>query len=125
VDDENRVLLLRVTLPTGDTVWICPGGGIEPGEDDPVALARELAEEVGLTDFELGPHVCTRETQVGHVHRHYLVRCLNFEPACGDGQPDDEVIDEFRWWSASELREFGGRTWPRDLAELFTSVLAL
>ncbi|HRC56584.1 MAG: (deoxy)nucleoside triphosphate pyrophosphohydrolase [Myxococcales bacterium] len=53
-DDQQRILLTRrrpdQSLPN---FWEFPGGKIEPGESPEVALARELAEEIGVT-VELG-----------------------------------------------------------------------
>ncbi|HSX05690.1 MAG TPA: NUDIX hydrolase [Candidatus Saccharimonadales bacterium] len=44
-DKDGRVLLLR----EADGRWELPGGGLEHGEDPKAALAREVAEETGLT----------------------------------------------------------------------------
>jgi 8-oxo-dGTP diphosphatase len=51
----GRVLMVRERArgPTGRhdgaEYWVLPGGGVEPGEADEAALAREVREEVGLT----------------------------------------------------------------------------
>lgn len=87
LDDDNRVLLVRFDF--GDrVVWATPGGGIEEGESDEHAIRRELVEEAGLEDFELGPFVWTRTHYVplgsgrwdGQSERYYLVRTPPFEP---------------------------------------------
>lgn len=44
IDHEDRILLLRVLVDDGASVWITPGGGIEPGESPLEALERELVE---------------------------------------------------------------------------------
>ena len=44
---HGRILLCRHEKRSGD-VWLLPGGGVKSGESLIVALARELAEEVGI-----------------------------------------------------------------------------
>ena len=44
---HGRILLCRHAKRSGD-VWLLPGGGVKAGESLIVALARELAEEVGI-----------------------------------------------------------------------------
>lgn len=50
---DGRLLLLR---PAGRDDLKFPGGGVEPGEDDETALARELAEECGHLLVRISGH---------------------------------------------------------------------
>jgi 8-oxo-dGTP pyrophosphatase MutT (NUDIX family) len=106
VDGENRVLLAKWARPSdGARFWLCPGGAVEDGETDAQALAREVAEETGLTGAVAGAHVATWFWSNGYQHRFYIVRCENFVASTGPGHPDYEVFDEYRWWGADELDE--------------------
>jgi 8-oxo-dGTP diphosphatase len=45
---DGRIALVHVTTE-GFTPWFdLPGGALDPGEDDPAAVAREFGEETGL-----------------------------------------------------------------------------
>lgn len=60
LDRDDRVLLLRARDPVDAAKgwwWEIPGGGIEGGEASASAAARELYEETGLEDVEMGPCV--------------------------------------------------------------------
>ena len=119
VDPRDRTLLLRFVEPDGTTFWASPGGGLEPGETDADALARELAEECGLRDVELGPLLWTRERWFagmpgwgGQRERHYLVRTPSFDPAV-EVDLTAENVHELRWFALDELA--GVETAPRRL----------
>jgi TDG/mug DNA glycosylase family protein len=132
VDIDERVLLVRFEWPD-KSVWAPPGGGIDPGETAEQAIVRELAEECGLRDFELGPCIWTRTHWTadiigwgGQTERIYLVRCEPFEPA-PEWTPEqlaEEGVTEQRWFTRTEL--VGGvRIYaPRRLPELLRDLLA-
>lgn len=62
-DREGRVLLTKRTLDaTRPNAWEFPGGKVEPGETDAVALVRELDEELGVE--------CSVVRRVAHTTLH-------------------------------------------------------
>jgi len=129
LDPSDRVLMVRFEDELG-TWWSTPGGGVDPGESDEEALARELAEEVGLRDLELGPLIWTREHWLvnprkwgGQRERHYLVRTDAFEPAPSFTAAElaAEGVHEARWFTVDELESM--ITGPRTLAVLVRAVI--
>ena len=59
VDHLDRLLLFHGRDPANlsDVFWCPVGGGIEAGESPEQAAMREVREETGLSDLELGQHI--------------------------------------------------------------------
>jgi TDG/mug DNA glycosylase family protein len=114
VTPDGRILMLHYANEH-DEWWIPPGGGVDAGETDEQALRRELREELGLEDFEIGPLLFESKRWFllepgfgGQRNRVYLVRTRHF-PA--------RVVSEARdarWFTLEELDRERGRPWEYD-----------
>jgi double-stranded uracil-DNA glycosylase len=124
-DADGRVLLVRYRRPVGDeTWWGTPGGGIDPGESRETALRRELLEEVGLEDFDIGPQLYEHTGEfpwqrVLYRQRNttYLVRVHAHEPRATIDL-DAEGVVEIRWWTPDEIRRSTERFAPPNLPQI-------
>lgn len=128
LDEHGRTLLVQFRDDGGQVWWTTPGGGIDEGEDVEVALRRELAEELGLDDFELGPEIWTREHTFawrGDILRQreriWLVEIPHHEPAPRVDLAA-ELVADVRWWTPHELETTAETLVPRRLPELLRSL---
>jgi TDG/mug DNA glycosylase family protein len=125
LDSRGRTLLVRWLRPGGAPFWIGPGGGVEPGESDEAALHRELAEELGLVDRELGPCIWTREFLFPwqdrwwyQTERYHVVHAEPEELGRG------EETENARWWTVEELEATQELIAPARLGELLRDLAA-
>ncbi|WP_329620956.1 NUDIX hydrolase [Streptomyces sp. NBC_01255] len=135
LDPDDRILLMHGYEPDdpADTWWFTPGGGLEGDETRAEAALRELAEETGITDAELGPVLWQRYCSFPFDGRrwdqdewYYLARV----PRIGT-EPRPQALTELetrslaglRWWTSAELSAARETVYPTRLAELLRTLL--
>jgi len=94
----DRYLLAR--RPPGrylEGLWEFPGGGVHEGEDPPVALARELLEELGV-----GSQVGEPLTFALHEGQNNRILLLFYRAAIS-GEPVGVEGQEIGWFTSQEL----------------------
>lgn len=129
VDESDRVLLVRFW--DGVRSWWCtPGGGVEPGETDEAALERELFEELGAAELDLGPWIWVRRhigvfrgNPFDQRERIYLARVATFQPRPSPKAPREHEEQDIRWWSTDELLAADDDFAPRRLPELVREII--
>jgi len=131
LDPTDRVLLFDTEL-TYTRVWMTPGGGVKSGESFEQAALRELWEETGVPDAELGPCVCTVRFRfelsgelVDQDERYFVARAANAELRPGGLEPGEmDEIKSHRWWTAAEIAASTDHFRPRSLADLLPAILS-
>lgn len=132
LDPAGAVFMFRYDNPEVGVHWAMPGGGIDPGETPEQAALRELREETGWTDLDLGPVLCRWEhdfTRVDVPVRQYEHIFLAYGPH-RDLQGDvaaahaADRIQHGRWWPPAELAATTEALWPPQLPALLAAVEA-
>ena len=128
VEPGGRLLLQQArdpTAPDAPPFWFLPGGRIEAGESMVEALRRELLEECGLVDLEIGPVLWRQRAAFRFAGLDFdqdelvvLVRV----PAAVDVRPTAlEAVEALafrgaRWWPPAEVATTSEVVYPLDLA---------
>lgn len=133
VDELGRVLLFQGhDLANPSDIYWCPvGGSIGPGESPEDAARREVREETGLIDFDLGPHVWNRQDKYSFNGENYLVSETWFLSRVSAFEIDTTSLFGleraaflgYRWWTQSELDATTEIMTPRQLASLLKDLI--
>lgn len=133
LDPDDRVLLVRFRFPMWD-VWATPGGGIDDGETALDAVRRELHEEVGPVDADIGPPIWTRthlfpmaDGRDGQHETIFLVRVPDPD-LTGALMTAEELAAEGvvgnAWWTVDELLASDEMFAPTRLPKLVADLIA-
>lgn len=101
IDGSLHVLLIRDPYRN----WGLPKGHLESAESPVDAALREVAEETGLSDLELGPELGTIDWhfRAGGRLIHKYCRFYLMASVDGDAVPElEEGITECRWLPVDE-----------------------
>ncbi|RJL05303.1 NUDIX domain-containing protein [Paracoccus siganidrum] len=114
---DDRLLMVNAWPGKGSDLWCLPGGGVEPGQSLPENLARELAEETGLS-ITVGAPILVNEFHDPASGFHQVE--LHFRATLAPGRDitladPHGVVNRFRWVTRHELATL--RHKPDSLAE--------
>ena len=136
LDDLDRILLFRGFDPAdlnAGSWWFTPGGGVDPEESLEEAARRELIEETGIHEVDIGPRVWTRLARFSFEGVEFEQREWFFLARTAQRRVDTSgfldyehrSMTEHRWWNVDELLRTDEVVFPQDLASLLAKLLTV
>ena len=127
-DPQDRILLIEGRDPAGRNAggwWEIPGGGVDRGEEIEAAVRRELWEEAGIRDADIGPCVWTQQVDYTFGGWHFeqdewihVARCDGTSSGPGGlGHLEAIAFGEQRWWAVEDVVAHRPRTIPYRMVE--------
>lgn len=102
IEREGRYLITQrrpsAVLPL---LWEFPGGRVERGEDDELALKREVKHRLDV-DVEVRQLI----SFVSHPYDHYVVDLYLYECVIAEGEPREANVHAFKWVWSSEFDQY-------------------
>lgn len=135
LNDADEVFLIKAIDPADPSKpawWEIPGGGIDPGEPSDRTAARELHEEAGITEAEIGPVVWVQHVEFDFGGYHFdqdevihVARTTERELRRPQGLEALEVLafQESRWWTLEEVQAAEIGFLPPRLPELLPQLI--
>ena len=115
LDRASRVLLINSSDPLDQSKppwWEIPGGGMDRGEESQDTAKRELYEECGFRDVEVGPCIWTQYVEFDFAMYHFKSDeriHVAYTEVGGEWNPqglealEAAAFDQARWWTLDEL----------------------
>lgn len=135
-EPAGRFLVLRASDPFAahqGQWWEIPGGGIDPGETSEDAARRELREEAGITEAEIGPCVFTQHArftfagmrfdQHERIHLAWCARRTAAWDPHGLESLEALAFEGQDWWSVDDLAATSERVLPARLRQALPDLL--
>ena len=136
LNDAKEIFLIQSVDPADASKgswWELPGGGIDPGEASADTVRRELWEEGGITDADVGPVIWTQHVEFDYGGYHFdqdeVIHVAWTEERTIREPQGLEALEALayrgaRWWPAGELNGAGEAFLPPDLPRLLPPIVA-
>lgn len=99
--DGRYLITQRRATAVLPLMWEFPGGRVEDGETDAIALKREVRHRLGA-EIDVGKLI----SFVSHPYEHYVVDLFLYECALSSGTLDARNVAAFVWATSAEFDQY-------------------